>query len=88
MTDQDLAQGKKNNETVPIPAAFSSWQFEPAEDTAGIAFGLGESEDIPVWRTELPADLDQASQQLNSDQAQIADTLAALNTTPDRIDAL
>jgi hypothetical protein len=88
MTDQDLAQGKKNNETVPIPAAFSSWQFEPAEDTAGIAFGLGESEDIPVWRTELPADLDQASQQLNSDQAQIADTLAALNTTPDRIDGL
>lgn len=88
MTDQDQSREEMNNDTVPIPAAFNSWQFEPAQETVGVAFGLGASDDIPVWRTELPADLDQASGQLDSGEAQIADTLAALNTTPERIDGL
>ncbi len=88
MTDQDLLRGEMGEEITPIPAAFSSWQFEPAGDTGGLSFAAGDSEDVPIWRTDLPADFDQAWDQLAAADAQINDTLSALNTTPERIDSL
>jgi hypothetical protein len=88
MIDQELPMDEMSNETASFPAAFASWQFQDAQDSANVSFDLASAGEIPVWRTELPADLDQAADQLIAEAAQIEDTLSALDTTPERIDAL
>lgn len=88
MNTQEAYPSDMSNESVPIPDAFGSWQFEAAEKTPGISFGVEIADEIPVWRTDLPADLDQANTQLTEQEGELGDTLAALNTTPERIDVL
>ena len=76
------------DETAFFPAGINSWQFEAAGDSPAISFDIASMEDVPVWRTELPSDLEQAGIQLMQNEVRIENTLSALNTTPDRIDLL
>jgi hypothetical protein len=77
-----------NNETTTPSALFGSWDFQSSQNAPGVSFGVSSAAEIPVWRTELPADLDEAAQKLAQDEAQLNDSITVLNSTPDRIDAL
>jgi hypothetical protein len=77
-----------SNATTPLPAAFGSWQFQQTSDTAGLSFDIAPGDEIPVWRSELPADPEVAAAQLTENEAQTQDSITALNAVPDRIDAL
>jgi hypothetical protein len=87
-TDNGPHQPVMNKETVAPSALFGSWQFQSQQSATGVFFGVSSAGEVPVWRTELPVDLGEASEQLAEDEAQLDDSLAVLNSTPDRIDAL
>jgi hypothetical protein len=77
-----------NNENIALSPVFGSWQFQSTQDVPGVSFGVSSTVEVPVWRSELPADPGDAALQLEQDEAQLDDLLTALNSTPDRIDAL
>jgi hypothetical protein len=75
-------------DTTPLPAAFGVWQFQPTGESAGVSFDLASSAGVPLWRSVLPANLDQASGQLADNEAQTRASLAALAAIPGRIEVL
>jgi hypothetical protein len=72
----------------PLPAAFGSWQFQQTSDAVGLSFDIAFGDEIPVWRSDLSADIKKASAKLTEHETHIQDSMAALNDVPERIDAL
>ncbi len=73
----------------PIPDILAGWDMPRAAAPSALSFGVEEAaEEIPVWRTSLPADPAEAEAQLDQAEQQLRAVQAALETVPERVDAL
>ncbi len=72
-----------------LPGILAAWETGPAGKQAGLSFGLDEAaEDLPVWRTSLPADPAAADAMLDRAERQLEATQAALEAVSRRVEAL
>lgn len=69
---------------------FGLWTTTSAPASPGVAFALPGEEmpDVPIWRADLPEDMEQASSTLAGIEASLHRAQSALTTATDRIDLL
>jgi hypothetical protein len=73
-----------------LPGMLGNWDIPPLPGSQAVSFdapALGV-EEAPIWRVNLPADPQQAVQQLENTQARLQSSQEALDSVPDRIENL
>ena len=82
------------DKSLPDAGLFQTWQFQPAPTAAGLSYTVDAAgaetgaAAQPVWRIDLPADLDSAKRTLSERQELLSASLLALDSVPLRIDDL
>lgn len=78
------------NKTDSLPKALRGWQFSTVPDLPGVAFSMETDavNQVPIWRSDLPANPEMAAADLAENDAQMQLSLQALEAVPERIDAL
>ncbi len=76
------------HEEFALPSALSAWETSPAGDEA-VSFEVGEAtEKMPVWRTALPDNPEEAEAQLERVERQLQTAQIALGEVSQRVETL